>query len=79
MQDDTLAGVLTVYENLWYAAMLKLPQNMSHADKEDRIREVISDLGLVKVTDTKVGNWAYRGVSGGERRRVSIGVEVGYL
>lgn len=49
---------------------------MSYSDKEARIREVISDLGLAKVTDTKVGNWAYRGVSGGERRRVSIGVEL---
>lgn len=48
-QDDTLAGVLTVYENLWYAAMLKLPQDMSHEDKENRIREVIADLGLTKV------------------------------
>jgi ABC-type multidrug transport system ATPase subunit len=56
--------------------MLKLPQHMSYSEKKDRINEVISDLGLVKVTDTKVGNWAYRGVSGGERRRVSIGVEV---
>lgn len=48
-QDDTLAGVLTVYENLWYAAMLKLPQDMPLNEKEDRIKEVISDLGLTKV------------------------------
>ena len=49
---------------------------MSWRDKIKRVDEVIEELGLTRAKDTKVGNAFYRGVSGGERRRVSIGVEL---
>ena len=49
---------------------------MPYEDKVARVNEVIHELGLDKVKDSMVGNWAYRGVSGGERRRVSIAMEV---
>eukprot|EP01126_Amoeba_proteus_P049669 TRINITY_DN5821_c0_g1_i1.p1 TRINITY_DN5821_c0_g1~~TRINITY_DN5821_c0_g1_i1.p1 ORF type:complete len:557 (+),score=90.91 TRINITY_DN5821_c0_g1_i1:602-2272(+) len=75
-QDDSLSGVLTVYETLWYSALLKLPYDSSMEEKNERVLELIEELGLKKVMHTKIGNWAYRGVSGGERRRVSIGVEL---
>mmetsp|Transcript_47254 Transcript_47254/g.118992 ORF Transcript_47254/g.118992 Transcript_47254/m.118992 type:complete len:667 (-) Transcript_47254:105-2105(-) len=76
MQDDTLHGVLTVRENLYYSAMLRLPSSMSHREKLGRVDNVIQELGLSHVADTKIGNIFFRGVSGGERRRVSIGVEL---
>eukprot|EP00211_Chloroparvula_japonica_P004367 CAMPEP_0119121132 /NCGR_PEP_ID=MMETSP1310-20130426/1893_1 /TAXON_ID=464262 /ORGANISM="Genus nov. species nov., Strain RCC2339" /LENGTH=651 /DNA_ID=CAMNT_0007110671 /DNA_START=84 /DNA_END=2039 /DNA_ORIENTATION=+ len=76
MQDDALQGVLTVRENLYYSAMLRLPSSMSRKEKEARVEEVIAELGLSKCADTKIGTPLIRGVSGGERRRCSIGMEL---
>ena len=75
MQDDALVGSLTVKENLFFAAMLKLP-HLSFREKLERVEEVISELGLTRVKNTKVGTPLIRGISGGERRRCSIGVEL---
>lgn len=63
-QDDALHGELTIRENLWFSAMLRLPPSMSKKEKETRIEEVIVELGLSKAADTKVGNAIIRGVSG---------------
>ena len=75
-QEDALYAELTVRENLWFSAMLRLPREMSKAEKENRVEEIISELGLRKAADTKIGNELIRGVSGGEKRRVSIGMEL---
>jgi len=76
MQDDALNGVLTVYENLWFSARLRLPRSMSLEEREARVEQVIQELGLDKSRDTQIGNALIRGISGGERRRVSIGMEL---
>jgi len=76
MQDDTLQGALTVRENLRFSANLRLPSNYSHAEKMQKVEEIIDFLGLRKVADTPIGDPFRRGVSGGERRRVSIGMEL---
>src|SRR3989338_8567947 len=76
MQDDSLNGVLTVRENLSYSALLRLPPEMNYEKKMARVDYVIDDLGLRKVANTKIGNVFFRGVSGGERRRTSIGMEL---
>ena len=76
MQDDSLNGVLTVRENLTYSALLRLPPEMSYDQKMARVDHVIDELGLRKVANTKIGNVFFRGVSGGERRRTSIGMEL---
>eukprot|EP01127_Copromyxa_protea_P007161 TRINITY_DN1707_c0_g1_i2.p1 TRINITY_DN1707_c0_g1~~TRINITY_DN1707_c0_g1_i2.p1 ORF type:complete len:716 (+),score=151.21 TRINITY_DN1707_c0_g1_i2:366-2513(+) len=76
-QDDTLHIPLTVRETLYFSAMLRLPREMTSEEKENRIDEVIEELGLTKAVDTKIGdNATIRGISGGERRRVSIGIEL---
>ena len=54
-QDDLLHEALTVYECLFYAAMLRLPRTMSHADKLHRIDVIITALGLKQCRDTIVG------------------------
>ncbi|BBN16152.1 ATP-binding cassette, subfamily G (WHITE), member 2 [Marchantia polymorpha subsp. ruderalis] len=74
MQDDLLFPMLTVKETLRFAAELRLPS--SSAEKSSRVREVIKQLNLSKVEDTIIGDEGHRGVSGGERRRVSIGKEI---
>lgn len=75
-QEDTLMGTLTVYETLLYSAMLRLPRNMSRADKERRVRETMMELGIEHIADTMIGVPGRRGISGGEKRRVSIAMEV---
>ncbi|KAG1675510.1 hypothetical protein FOA52_001810 [Chlamydomonas sp. UWO 241] len=56
--------------------MLQLPQNWSKQEKIDRANMVIDCLGLDKCRDTIIGDQYMRGVSGGERKRVSIGHEL---
>lgn len=75
-QDDLLFANLTVYETLYYAALLKLPKSMTRAEKLERVEAVISALGLSKCRDTLIGGGFQRGVSGGERKRVSVGHEL---
>lgn len=75
-QDDVLIGTLTVYETIFYSAKLRLPQSMPGAEKEQIVRDVIAELGLESTSDTYIGTWHLRGVSGGQRRRVSIGCEL---
>lgn len=76
LQDDLLYEALTVQETLYYAAMLRLPRTMSSAQKKERVTEVIAALGLTKCRDTIIGGFFRRGISGGERKRVSVGHEL---
>eukprot|EP00158_Paraphelidium_tribonemae_P006147 Partr_v1_DN27702_c0_g1_i1_m67543 putative ATP-binding cassette, subfamily G (WHITE), member 2 len=75
-QDDVVMGTLTVFENLLFSADLRLPKFMSKQDKIARVHETIKLLGLEAVTDSKVGTQLIRGISGGERKRLSIGMEL---
>ncbi|CAG9464710.1 unnamed protein product [Pedinophyceae sp. YPF-701] len=75
-QDDLLFDSLTVYETLHYAARLRLPRDMSNDEKELRVETVIQALGLDRCRNTIIGGPFMRGVSGGERKRVSIGHEL---
>ncbi|EPQ28077.1 uncharacterized protein PFL1_04404 [Pseudozyma flocculosa PF-1] len=70
-QDDALPAFSTVREALRMAADLSLPESVS--DKSGLVEEVIDLLGLTLVADRRIGDHSRRGVSGGERRRVSIG------
>ncbi|XP_015443966.1 ATP-binding cassette sub-family G member 2 [Pteropus alecto] len=76
VQDDVVMGTLTVRENLQFSAALRLPTTMTQHEKNERINTVIQELGLAKVADSKVGTQFIRGVSGGERKRTSIGMEL---
>ncbi|XP_066548882.1 broad substrate specificity ATP-binding cassette transporter ABCG2-like isoform X2 [Amia ocellicauda] len=76
VQDDVVMGNLTVRENLLFSAALRLPTSISFKDKEERVANVISELGLTRVADSRVGTHLIRGVSGGERKRTSIGMEL---
>ncbi|XP_030466128.1 ABC transporter G family member STR2-like [Syzygium oleosum] len=75
MQDDRLFPMLTVYETLMFAADFRLGQ-ISTADKIQRVEKLIEQLGLSSSRNTYIGDEGTRGVSGGERRRVSIGVDI---
>ncbi|TRY64422.1 hypothetical protein DNTS_017116 [Danionella cerebrum] len=77
VQDDILMGTLTVRENLLFSANLRLPRKQySTPDKKKKVQSIIQDLGLEDCADTKIGTEFIRGVSGGERKRCSIGMEL---
>ncbi|XP_027361464.1 ABC transporter G family member 21-like [Abrus precatorius] len=77
-QDDMLYPHLTVLETLTYAAMLKLPKSLNREEKMEQVELVIVELGLSRCRNSPVGGATalFRGVSGGERKRVSIGQEM---
>uniref|UniRef100_A0A4W6CRG6 ATP-binding cassette, sub-family G (WHITE), member 2c n=1 Tax=Lates calcarifer TaxID=8187 RepID=A0A4W6CRG6_LATCA len=77
VQDDILMGTLTVRENLLFSANLRLnPKHHSPTDKHSKVDAIIQDLGLTDCANTKIGTEFLRGVSGGERKRCSIGMEL---
>ncbi|KAG6554092.1 hypothetical protein Mapa_004007 [Marchantia paleacea] len=76
MQDDALFPCLTVMETLLFSARLRLPATIPYAEKLARVKTVMAELGLQHAANTRIGDELNRGVSGGERRRVSIGVDV---
>lgn len=78
------APILSVRETLNYAAHLRLPRTMSSQKKRELVELVLLELGLKECADTRVGDpgggeggsGGIRGISGGERRRVSAGVQL---
>ncbi|CAO3632026.1 unnamed protein product [Cunninghamella blakesleeana] len=75
-QEDTMIPTLTVYETILYSALLRLPRSMSRAAKKYRVMEVMQELGIDGIKDSKIGSAGHRSISGGERRRVSIACEL---
>ncbi|PKU70630.1 ABC transporter G family member 6 [Dendrobium catenatum] len=76
MQDDLLYPMLTVEETLMFAADFRLPRTLSRSKKKSRVQTLIDQLGLRRAAKTIIGDEGHRGVSGGERRRVSIGIDI---
>ncbi|KAL2533799.1 ABC transporter G family member 23 [Abeliophyllum distichum] len=74
-QEDTLLPLLTVKETLMFSAKFRLKE-MSEREREDRVEGLMQELGLVHVADSFVGDEENRGISGGEKKRVSIGVDM---
>ncbi|EEY63309.1 ATP-binding Cassette (ABC) Superfamily [Phytophthora infestans T30-4] len=75
-QDDTLFSTLTVRECIAYSAQLRLPMSMTDSTKTAMVNRVITELNLTHVANSRIGSVSDRGISGGERRRVSIGMEL---
>lgn len=76
MQDDLLFPMLTVEETLMFSAEFRLPRTLSKSKKKMRVQALIDQLGLRNAAKTIIGDEGHRGVSGGERRRVSIGIDI---
>lgn len=75
-QDDVLYPHLTVLETLTYAALLKLPSSLTKREKAEQAELIIVELGLTRCRNNIIGGPLLRGISGGERKRVSIGQEM---
>lgn len=70
-QDDVVYGDLTVEENIRFSAQIKGVQNVNTA-----VASVLDKLGLTAIKDSQVGTVDKRGISGGQRKRVNIGMEI---
>jgi len=75
-QDDIVHGDLTVFQNLYYHGKLRLPSTTSHKEIMKHVEHCISVLGLGKIQDKVVGTPEKRGISGGQKKRVNIGLEL---
>lgn len=75
-QDDVLYPHLTVTETLLYTALLRLPKTLTHDEKAQHVENVITELGLIRCKNSMIGGPLFRGISGGEKKRVSIGQEM---
>jgi len=70
-QKDIIHMELTVHQALNFAAQLRMPKDTSKAEREKRIMEVLDELDLMHRKDVQIS-----GLSGGQQKRVSIGVEL---
>lgn len=75
-QDDVLYPHLTVMETLVFTAFLRLPGRLGEAEKVEQAEQVLLELGLDHCRDSMIGGPLFRGISGGEKKRVSIGQEM---
>ena len=74
-QDDLLIEDLTVYQNLYYAAKLCF-ESYTEEQLDTLVDKVLGSLGLRSTSDLKVGNPLQKTISGGQRKRLNIGLEL---
>ena len=74
-QDDLLIEELTVYENLWFTAKLCF-EGMNNEELDQRVIKTLKDLGLEAAKDLKVGSPINKYISGGQRKRLNIALEL---
>lgn len=75
-QDDIIHRDLTVGEALYYTARLRLPSDSTDEDIEIRVRSVLEQLGLSEVRNVLIGSADKKGISGGQRKRVNLAMEL---
>ncbi|RHY47020.1 hypothetical protein DYB30_010458, partial [Aphanomyces astaci] len=77
MQDDVFYATLTVKEHLMFQAELRMGKAFNPEEREARVDYVIDELGLTKCRDSQIGGVTdVRGLSGGERKRLSFATEI---
>ncbi|PNG99409.1 ABC transporter G family member 6 [Tetrabaena socialis] len=76
MQDDLLNAHLTVEETLGYTAELRMPRTTTVEERRARVKEVMEQVGLTHVSAVIVGSPLRKGISGGERKRLCVAMEL---
>jgi len=74
-QDDLLIEELTVFQNLYYNTKLCFGEK-SEAEIDELVNEMLSNLGLLEIAELKVGNPLDKTISGGQRKRLNIALEL---
>ncbi|OWM63619.1 hypothetical protein CDL15_Pgr008162 [Punica granatum] len=75
-QEDVLTWTLTVREAVYWSAELQLPDSIPLSEKRERAEATIKEMGLHDAVDTRIGGWGKKGLSNGQKRRVSICMEI---
>lgn len=75
-QDDSLQVAATPRESIMFSAKLRLPRSTTKEELTALTNRMLRELGLEKCADTFVGGSLLKGISGGERKRTSVGVEL---
>jgi ABC-type multidrug transport system ATPase subunit len=75
-QDDSLQITSTPRESIFFSAKLRLPRATPEKNLYKLVNRMLKELGLEQCADTYVGGALLKGISGGERKRTSIGVEL---
>jgi ABC-type multidrug transport system ATPase subunit len=76
MQDDLLHAELTVWETINYAAQLRMTEGVSKELRLERQEFVLKLMGIAHCKDTIVGDTRKKGISGGERKRLCVAIEL---
>ena len=74
-QDDTLFSALTPRETLTYTAKLRIP-NQTDQERDELVNNLMKRLGITRCADVVVGNELIKGISGGQKKRVSVAMEL---
>uniref|UniRef100_A0ACD5TQ84 Uncharacterized protein n=1 Tax=Avena sativa TaxID=4498 RepID=A0ACD5TQ84_AVESA len=75
-QENVLLGTLTVRETVTYSALLRLPSSMSKAEVRRAVDDTLNEMGLRECENRPIGTWHLRGISGGEKKRLCIALEI---
>jgi ABC transport system ATP-binding/permease protein len=75
-QDDIIHGDLTVFQALYYSARLRLPSDFSNREITDRVKAVLKQLHLEGTENVLIGSPEKKGISGGQRKRVNLAMEL---
>ena len=75
-QDDSLSFTATPREAIRFSAKLRLPRITTDEEIEDLTKKMLTELGLNSCADTMIGGELIKGISGGEKKRSSVGVEL---
>lgn len=75
-QENSLPEMETPRELLSFSAYLRLPREVTTAERQARVKAVLAQLHLESCADTVVGSVMKRGISGGEQKRTTVGVEL---
>ena len=75
-QEDIMLREMTVEETLLFAAKTRLPKTMTKAEKIEIVEDVLEILDLKAIRFSRIGDENVRGISGGQRKRVNIGIEL---
>lgn len=75
-QDDSLQVTATPREAIRFSAKLRLPRSTKESQLDKLTERMLSELGLSECADTIIGGELIKGISGGERKRTSVGVEL---
>lgn len=76
MQDDAMLATATPREALAFSAYMRLPASTTKQQIDQLVDQLLEELGLTVCADVFIGGALIKGISGGQRKRTSVGVEL---